>query len=279
MKSYKTKKTAINILKISPILMYSITVFICLFFLIITSLKSHQEYILNKIGLPHTFVITNFVTVLSQPLFVRWLLNSFILTFFSVLIGSSLAIPLSFGFSIYRFKFRNSTFAIVSSLMVIPPIMLIIPIYEVEAKLKLLNTYFGAIIVYAAWIVPFWTYFLTKFFSSIDRSIIDSARIDGCADFKLLLNIFIPLSKASLVTLTTVSTLWVWNDLLISLVFLQRDKLRSLMVGLTVFKGYYATNVPATFAGLIISTIPMLFFYIFAQRFFIKGVMGGAIKG
>lgn len=278
MKSRKKKIYFGKIIEILPLILFSITIIGSLFFLIITSLKLKNEYIVNKTGLPVNITLANFSEVISKAYFLRWLLNSMIITIFSLVVGGFIAILLSYGFSSYKFRFRNNAFAIVSSLMVVPPIVLIIPLYELLSELQMVNTYYGTISVYISWIIPFWTFFLAKFFGSISKSIIESAKIDGCSDIKLLFRIILPLSKAPIMTLATVSTLWVWNDLLISLIFLQKDLYRTLMVGLTVFKGIYSTNVPATFAGLIIATIPMLIFYIFGQRFFRKGVLSGAVK-
>jgi len=278
MKLRKKKIYFSKIIEILPLILFSITIIGSLFFLIITSLKLQNEYIVNKTGLPVNITLANFSEVISKAYFLRWLLNSMIITVFSLFVGGFIAILLSFGFSSYKFRFRNNAFAIVSSLMVVPPIVLIIPLYKLLSELQMVNTYYGTISVYISWIIPFWTFFLAKFFGSINKSIIESAKIDGCSDIKLLFRIILPLSKAPIMTLATVSTLWVWNDLLISLIFLQKDSYRTLMVGLTVFKGIYSTNVPVTFAGLIIATIPMLIFYIFGQRFFRKGVLSGAVK-
>lgn len=279
MTATKFRRSTLGFLKVLPLLVYGVTVLGVLYFLVVTSVKSQNEYMLNKTVFPEAFIIANFAEVLSQSLFVRWLLNSVIVTAISLATGSLVSVLLSFGLSRYHFRFRNETFALVASLMVVPPIVLIIPLYQIATDVKMVNTYWGTMLMYAAWIVPFWTYFLTKFFSTVSKPIIDSAEIDGCSDFRILWNMIIPLSKAPLITLTTVSTLWVWNDLLISLIFMQRDSLKTLMVGLTMFKGLYSVNVPATFAGLIVATVPMMAFYIFAQRFFMKGVLSGAIKG
>ncbi len=278
MKSNKVKKSISKNIGILPLIIYSLSIVITLFFLVITSLKPPMEYMVNKIGLPNNWTLFNFVEVFSKTYFLRWIFNSALITIFSVGIAAFMSILLSYGFSSFRFKFRSTTFSLVSAFQVVPPIVLIGPLHELLSSLKMTNTYGGAISVYIIFIVPFWTFFLTRFFMSINKGIIDSAKIDGCTDFKLLFKIIFPLAKAPIMTLATVSILYVWNDLLISLVFLQKDILRPLMVGLTIFKGYYYVNVPGTFAGLIISVIPMLIFYIFVARIFQPGILSGSIK-
>ena len=89
----------------------------------------------------------------------------------------------------------------------------------------------------------------------------------------------LPLSMPALVTLVVVNALWVWNELLIALVFLPDDKYKTLMVGVTVFRSKYNLDVPVTMAGMLLASIPMLLLYIFGQRFFIRGLTAGAVKG
>ena len=89
----------------------------------------------------------------------------------------------------------------------------------------------------------------------------------------------LPLSAPALVTLVVVNSLWVWNELLIALVFLPDDELKTLMVGVTVFQSRYNLDVPVTMAGMLLASIPMVLLYLFGQRFFIRGLTAGALKG
>jgi ABC-type glycerol-3-phosphate transport system permease component len=95
----------------------------------------------------------------------------------------------------------------------------------------------------------------------------------------ILVRILLPLSGPALVTLAVVNMLWVWNDLLVALVLLPQDDLRPLMVGVTVFGTRYNTNVPVAMMGMLMASIPMLIAYLAGQRYFIQGLVAGAIKG
>ena len=88
----------------------------------------------------------------------------------------------------------------------------------------------------------------------------------------------LPLSGPAFVTLVVVNALWVWNELLVALVFLQSEELKTLMPGLTLFKGHFTLNEPLIMAGTLIATIPMILLYLFGQRFFIEGLVAGAVK-
>ena len=113
---------------------------------------------------------------------------------------------------------------------------------------------------------PYTTFFLTGFFRRLPEEILDAAVIDGCSPASLLWRIVVPLSVAALATLTIVNALWAWNELLISLVLLQDDSLRTLMVGLTVFRDRFSINVPVSMAGLIVALVSMLLLYLLGLR-------------
>ena len=88
----------------------------------------------------------------------------------------------------------------------------------------------------------------------------------------------IPLSVPALITSSLVNLVWVWNELLISLVFLQKEELRTLTVGITLFKGRFTLNIPVIMAGLVIATVPIVLIYIFAQKYLVEGMLAGSVK-
>jgi len=110
------------------------------------------------------------------------------------------------------------------------------------------------------------------------RELFESARIDGAGPFLTLWQLVLPLSLPALLTLVVVNSLYVWNDLLIAIIFLQDDTKRTLMAGISVFQGRYNNQVPLTMAGMVIASAPMLILYIAFQKHFIRGLMAGAIK-
>lgn len=106
----------------------------------------------------------------------------------------------------------------------------------------------------------------------------DSSYIDGCSSLRTLTSIVMPLSKPPIITLIVVNSLWVWNELMIALIFLQKDELKTLMVGITVFKSRYNINIPLTMMGLVVITIPMVALYLFGQKYFVQGLVSGSLK-
>jgi ABC-type glycerol-3-phosphate transport system permease component len=143
---------------------------------------------------------------------------------------------------------------------------------------NMVNTYQGVILIYTGLMLPFSIYLMTSFFRTIPKEIVDAATIDGASNFGVFLRIFMPLSAPAVMTLIVVNALWVWNELLIALVFLQKDDLKTLMVGIAALRSRNYVDIPATMAGLLIATIPIVILYMFGQKYFIRGLVSGAVK-
>jgi ABC-type glycerol-3-phosphate transport system permease component len=162
---------------------------------------------------------------------------------------------------------------------VVPPIVLVVPLFQLMVDLDQVNTYRGVILLYTGIMLPFSTFLLASFFRTVPRELLDAARLDGARHFHMWRQIVLPLSLPALVTVATVQALWVWNEVLIAVVFLQTEELRTLMVGLTLFQSRFNLNVPLVMAGMVWATLPMLALYLAGQRFFIRGLTAGATKG
>ena len=165
------------------------------------------------------------------------------------------------------------------ALMVVPPVVLLVPLFVFGVRIGQISTFRLVILIYVGLMLPFSVYMLTNFFRTIPASMIEAAVIDGASSWRVFRRIVLPLSAAPLVTLGVVNLLWVWNELLIALVFLQDDSKKTLMVGITGFQSRYSLDVPAIMAGLTLATLPIVTVYIFGQRFFVRGLVSGALKG
>ncbi|MHB1347590.1 MAG: carbohydrate ABC transporter permease [Candidatus Humimicrobiaceae bacterium] len=248
------------------------------FFMIMTALKSQDEYVFNKFSFPKTISWSNFYEVFVGKNFEQWFLNSIALTVGSVILSLAIAILASYALSRYQFKIRDTILNFVISLMVIPPVIMVVPLFVFMSKVKLINSIPGVVLIYAGLTLPFSIYLLTTFFRSIPQAILESSYIDGCSSFRTLTSIVMPLSMPPLITLIVVNSLWVWNELMIALIFLQKDELKTLMVGITVFKSRYSINIPLTMMGLFVITIPMVALYMFGQKYFVQGLVSGSLK-
>jgi ABC-type glycerol-3-phosphate transport system permease component len=250
-----------------------------LYFVIVTAFKSRAEFIFNKIGIPITWVLSNFhEVVLTNPLH-RWIINSVILTIPSVLVSLLVASLAAYAISKMYFKIRDVAYNSIIPLMVLPPVVLLIPLLRAAIDLKLVNTFIAPIVIYTGILLPFSIYMLTNYFATVSNEIIDSAKIDGLSDLRILFRIMMPLSKPAILILIVINSLYVWNELLIALIFLQTNKTRPLMVGIVSLKDRYSTNTTVLMAGLLISAIPIIVLFVISQKHFVKGLSAGAVKG
>ena len=247
-------------------------------YMIMTALKSDDEYTFNKIGFPHALVLDHFDIVLFQSPFFSWMGNSAILAAGAVLLSTVVSCLGSYAIARMQFPGRQFLFSISVALMAIPPVVMVVPLFVLYTRLELISTYQGAILIYAGLITPFSVYLLTTFFRTLPKELFEAARIDGAGDFLILWRIVLPLSLPALLTLVVVNALYVWNDLLIAVLFLQDDAKRTLMAGISVFQGRYENQIPLVMAGMVIASAPMIILYIAFQKYFIRGLMAGAVK-
>jgi ABC-type glycerol-3-phosphate transport system permease component len=256
----------------------TLIVFFPIYFMLISSFKTQAEYTANKFGLPHTLFLSNFSTALAGDKFFLRFANSAILTVGAVGISLVIACLAAFAFARMQFPGKRFLFNLILSLMVIPPVVMVVPLFVSMVKWQLVNTYQGTILIYTGLLLPFSIYLMTNFFQTIPHEIIEAARMDGCTTLGVFWKIMLPLSAPAVITLIVVNALWVWNELLIALVFMQKDELKTLMVGISALRSRNYVNIPATMAGLTIATIPIVVVYLLGQRYFIRGMVSGAVK-
>ena len=248
------------------------------YFMTVSAFKTKVQFLDDKWGLPKSLLLDNFVTAFAGEKFLIRFANSTILTVGSVAVSLVIACLAAYAFARMDFPGKSALFNLILSLMVVPPVVMVVPLFVSMVRWGQINTYRGAILIYVGLLLPFSVYMMTNFFQTIPKEIIDAARIDGCSNFGVFARILMPLSAPAVITLIVVNALWVWNELLIALVFLQKDELKTLMVGIASMRSRNYVDIPATMAGLLVATLPIVILYMFGQRYFIRGLVAGAVK-
>jgi ABC-type glycerol-3-phosphate transport system permease component len=192
----------------------------------------------------------------------------------------SLAVSCLAAYAIARMEFRgrDALFTLSTALMAVPPVVLIVPLFVLYSQIGLISTYSGTILIYAGLVTPFSVYLLVTFFRTLPQDLFDAAILDGASHLQILFRVVLPLSLAPLLTLVIVNALFVWNDLLMAVIFLQDDAKKTVMAGIAVFQGRYNNQIPLTMAGMAVAAAPMLILYLVFQRHFVRGLMAGAVK-
>jgi raffinose/stachyose/melibiose transport system permease protein len=268
------KPSAIHVI----LLLVTLINLIPIYYMIAGSFKGKTELANNPLNIPEKFTLGNYDQLLFEKNFPRLFLNSTIVTLSSVIISLAVASLASYAFARFQFRGKQFLFNFIAALMAIPVIVVIIPLFVLMSNLNLINTYPSPVIIYIGFLLPFSIFFITGFFRSIPVEIMDAAKIDGANDVQILLSILIPLSKAPMATLFIVNGLWVWNELLVAIMFLQKEEMRTLMSGIAALSGRNVRDIPLILAASVLSCAPMALILIAGQQTFVKGLTAGAVK-
>jgi len=249
------------------------------YFIISTALRTGSDYTAHPGGLPSAPTVSNFSQLFSAGDFPRWLLNSLFLTSVSTILVLIVSVMAAHALTYLELPGAGVVLKLIASLMILPPILLVVPLFVQFAQFELTNSYLGAILIYSGLALPFSIFMLSRFFASIPRSVIDAARVDGAGPLRVLPTVVVPLARPSIITLALLTALFVWNDLLIALIFLQSENHRPLMAGLATFSGRQVENTPLVMSGVLLSILPIVLLYLFSQRFIVDNLYAGSLRG
>lgn len=247
-------------------------------FMLVTSLRTGDDYATNPAGFPSAWTLDNYARALAEVPTLRWALNSLIVSVVSVLVSTAIAALASYALVFSQIRGRSALLASNIALIMVPPVVLLLPMFVVMVNLRLINNLTSVVLFYSCLLVPFATFFLTNFFRTVPAELLEAGTIDGAGPVRILWSVVLPLAKPALVTIAIVNVIWAWNELLIALVFLQGEGQRTLMAGLTLLQGRYATNQPLVLAVATLSIIPVALFYVISQRTFVRGLTAGIGK-
>lgn len=245
--------------------------------MVLTSLKDMNEiYVYPPKWLPEKFHFENYKNAFEAAPFGRFYLNSIIVALsvtFGQLITCSMA---AFAFARLRFRGSNLLFYIFLGTMMIPYNVTMIPSF-------MMLYWLGWIDSFKALIVPglasaFGTFLLRQFFMTIPKELEEAAYIDGASRFKVLMRIIIPLSKPALATLAIFTFMGAFNDFIWALIVLNSEEMRTVQLGLAIFRDRYLTQWDLLMAGSVTAVLPILLVFFFAQKYFIKGITLSGLK-
>lgn len=185
------------------------------------------------------------------------------------------------GFTFSRIKRKgfNALYSFIVTIMVVPFMGCLLAQVIESTQLGIYGSIWAAILILTAWHLPFTTFLFTEFMAALPKELEDSAYIDGCSTFGIYSRVFLPLLKPVIATCVIRSGMGAWNDFIICDSFLNPTTTPTLMVGLYKFFGSRASEYGYAFAGMLIASLPIIVLYVFLQKYFIKGMTAGAVKG
>jgi len=163
--------------------------------------------------------------------------------------------------------------------MLIPAKLAILPLFIQLKWMNLLDSRIGLILVYTSAALPAAIFIMSGFFKSLPSDLDNASRVDGASEFTMLRKVMVPLVRPGMAIVGIYSAIPIWNDFFLPLVFLQSPEKKTLMQGLTVFFGQYASQWGVLFAGLCLAALPLIVLYLVLSEQFIKGLTAGAVKG
>lgn len=254
------------------------TILYPLYFVILTSVRPNSDYLQNPFGLPGEWTFENYLRLIEDYGIGQAFLNSLFVS--SSAVAIILVLASIAGYALAKLpvpgtKFITATFV---SVMLIPGPVLIIPIYVMLARLDLVSTYAGVILVYVATGLPFATFFLTLSFRGIPDEVIEAARIDGAGFPRIMWSIVRPMGSSGLATLAVLQFLGAWNELIFAYILIPKESMRLLTPQLATIGERFLTDQPLVSAGLFITASVPLILLAFASKYIMQGLQVGVSR-
>jgi len=246
---------------------------------LVTSVRSANDLATSGIfSIPREIQLSNFVEAWEVGGFDRYFTNSLFVTFLKVPLGILIASLAAYPLTKIPFRFNMLVFIFFLTGLTIPVHVALLPLFNLLRDMGILNTLWALFPPYIAFGLPFQILVLRGFFSLIPDGILDAARVDGASEFRIYWGIILPLSLPVLATLFIIDALNTWNELLIALVMLSSEDLRTVSLGLLNFQGQFSSEFTLLNAGIVIAILPILLVYILLQRYIVSGLTAGALK-
>ncbi len=244
----------------------------------ISSLKVTNEIFTNIWDIPSNWQWRNYAVAWDTGIS-RYFINSAVVTVGTVLLNLVACSLMAFTLTINDIKGKNVFASLAIIGIIFSPIVSIFPLYQEIQLLHLYNKRLALVLIYTAYQIPMSFMLIFAFFKNIDKAYLDAARIDGATDLQILYKVFIPLSSSIFMVSVVLTSFYAWNEFTFALVFVKNDLIKTIPVGLLAFQGEMYSEWGVLLAGLVISAIPIVALYIFAQKYFIAGLTMGGVKG
>jgi alpha-glucoside transport system permease protein len=224
------------------------------------------------------FTAENYQQVLGAQGMTQAFINNLIISIPSTLLPLALGSMAAYAFSWIKFPFRDSLFLIVVALLLVPAQVAFIPILNLFKPLGWTQGFLGIWLVHTAFALPFGIFLLRNFFITLPRDLIEAARIDGASDVGIFRTIVVPLSVPAIAAYGIFQFLWVWNDLLMALVFVQKNTNYPMTLAIQGLLSQYGTEWHLLAAGAFLLMIVPLLVFFSLQRYFVQGLLAGSVK-
>jgi raffinose/stachyose/melibiose transport system permease protein len=260
------------------LLLYFIAIAYPLFWMVINSFKNTADIFNDSWGLPKEWLFSNYATAWEQGVS-SYFVNSVIITVGTCLMTVLISALCAFGLTRFQIKGGKFLLLFVSAGLMFSPQSSLIPLYELIQQMGIFDTHWALILTFTAYRIPLTVLLIRSFFLSIPKELEESAYLDGATSLDVFGRIFLPMSKPILFTGVILTAYYAWNEFLFSLIFIQTEEVKPITSGLLVFKDALNTNWGVLMAGLVISALPLIVVFMLMQKYFVRGLAEGSVKG
>ena len=252
-----------------------------IYWMIIASFKENSVLMRVPPQLYPTFkTLDNYISIITNTKYLNYIKNSLIVASMTVIVDLALAIFAGYSLSRYRYPGRKAIMTLTLSAQVFPTVVIIISLYSLFSKLKLMNSYVGLMLADVAMSLPLSVWMMKSFCDSVPRSLDEAAKVDGCSRFMTMVRIAVPLMKPGMLAVGIYAFLQSWDDYMISLVVMTKTAMKTLPVGIAeTFMGEFGFDYAGMMTVSVVASLPVLLLFLFFNKYMVAGLTGGAVKG
>ncbi len=247
--------------------------------LLINTFKVRKEIYTNPFGLPQTWTLQNYQSLLSNSNFFLYFRNSFLVVVISLFMILFLGSLCAYALAHWRTKTSHAVYFFFVIGMMLPIKIATIRLLQIMKALNTLNTLFSLYPVYIAMGLPTAVFILTEFIHGLPGELYEAGYMDGASRFRIYYRIVVPLIRPALATVAIYNLVPIWNDLWFPLIFITKESQKTVLLAVTRLQGQYSTDWPKVLTILAMSALPVITLYLVFSKQFVKGLTAGAVKG
>ncbi|MCR5343255.1 carbohydrate ABC transporter permease [Butyrivibrio sp. FC2001] len=276
MRSLNRKKNTLFVVTLIVLIFFMVPFYM----LVVNSFKPTAEFLKNPFALPQSFNLENFATAIERMNFSKSLFNTAFITVTAVVVNMIVSSMTGYLFARKKWKINKIIFMAFLASMVAPFQVYMIPLVRIYAGiLGFSNNLLMVAYIAVGLNVPFAVFLYSGFVEGIPTELDEAALIDGCSFTRTFFHIIMPLLKPIIITVTVFVAMGVWNDFLMSSLFLTKTETKTLAISIKTFLTNHSAEYAPMMAGLLLSVLPVLIFYLIGQKYIIEGVIAGSVKG